>query len=65
MGGAISAYCADFYYWNGNANIKIEGNVEITLNNARSYGGAIALFGSNTEKYKNILETVDFPLYVG
>lgn len=56
MGGAISAYCADFYYWNGNANIKIEGNVEITLNNARSYGGAIALFGSNTKKYKNILE---------
>ena len=53
-GGAISAYAADIY-WQGNTSIQLSGNAKITDNIARNYGGAICLFGNNTQNYTDTL----------
>ena len=53
-GGAISAYAADLY-WQGNTSIRLSGNAKITDNIARNYGGAICLFGNNTQNYTDTL----------
>lgn len=54
-GGAISAYAAD-NYWQGDADIQISGDAEITDNAARNYGGAICLFGNNSQDYTSTVE---------
>ena len=53
-GGAVSAYAAD-NYWQGNTSIQLSGNAKITDNIARNYGGAICLFGNNTQNYTDTL----------
>ena len=53
-GGAISVYAADIY-WQGNTSIQLSGNAKITDNIARNYGGAICLFGNNTQNYTDTL----------
>ena len=49
-GGAVSAYAAD-NYWHGNISIQLSGNAQIKDNIARTYGGAICLFGNNAQNY--------------
>ena len=55
FGGAVSAYAAD-NYWQGSASIQLSGDAQITDNAARNYGGAICLFGNNTQNFTNTLE---------
>lgn len=54
-GAGISVYAADDY-WQGDSSIKICGFAKIAGNNARSVGGGIGLFGSNAQKYRNVVE---------
>ncbi len=53
-GGAVSAYAAD-NYWHGNISIQLSGNAQIKDNIARTYGGAICLFGNNAQNYTDTL----------
>lgn len=53
-GGAVSAYAAD-NYWHGNTSIQLSGNAQIKDNIARTYGGAICLFGNNAQNYTDTL----------
>lgn len=53
-GAGISVYAAD-RYWQGSSTIAISGSAKITGNVARSVGGGIGLFSSNSQDYHSVV----------